>query len=177
MASTAVLTSQTEATGMVLIQAQHYNHLARTTNQAKQAEYKRWVESHTPDQIQEANSARRQLRRKYPTAKGKAAKWPAIHDERAVKLPLSAYQQFVSNRLNSGDFKNIPPVERMKLIAQEWNALNVSEKEVSQSTCHCRFIPNDPLFYRNTRICTPKTMIAVSRMKGDPQIKRQSGRN
>ncbi|KAK5120526.1 hypothetical protein LTR85_006181 [Meristemomyces frigidus] len=111
---------------------EHYNHLCHTSKEAAQAEYKRWVESHTPEQIQAANRARTTLRRKskaVETGKRKIGQWPAIHDERAVKRPLSAFAQFTTNRHASGDFKNITLPERSKLIAQEWKALSENEKD------------------------------------------------
>ena len=108
---------------------QHYNHLAHQATEAAQAEFKRWVESHTPEQIQLANRARNQLRRKLELKY--THKYSQIKDERAVKRPATAYIQFSVNRQASGDFKNIGVAERAKLIGQEWKALSESEKKVS----------------------------------------------
>ena len=79
-----------------------------------------------------ANRARSQLKRKLNTkATGKRTyAWTPIHDERAVKAPITNYFQFSINRQASGDFKNIPVSERAKLIGQEWKALSESEKQV-----------------------------------------------
>lgn len=106
---------------------QHYNHLLRTSREASQAEYKRWIESHTPEQIRLANLARIQLRRQFPTQK---SKWVELQDERRPKRPSTPYLVFSINRQASGDFANIKIGERAKLIAQEWKALSESEKSV-----------------------------------------------
>lgn len=110
----------------------HYNHLANAKKVESQAEYKKWVESHSADEIQRANNARASLRRKLEKElpKGKRSKWLPIHDERAVKRPLNRYAQFSTNRHASGDFKNISLAERGRLIAQEWKALSDQEKQV-----------------------------------------------
>jgi len=90
------------------------------------------VQEHTPEQIHEANRARKTLRRKLPVKKNRRSPWAAIQDERAAKAPLSSYVQFMINRTASGDFKNIRPTERVKLIGQEWHALSETEKNVSR---------------------------------------------
>ncbi|KAI7159692.1 hypothetical protein KC349_g3914 [Hortaea werneckii] len=109
-------------------EVEHYNHLAHTHREAKQAEYKRWVESHSVEEIRIANLARATLRRKAQLEKGQRTKWPAIQDERHVKRPMTAYFHFLTNRQASGDFRNIAIIERTKLIAQEWKALSEEEK-------------------------------------------------
>ncbi|KAI7337500.1 hypothetical protein KC354_g17620 [Hortaea werneckii] len=109
-------------------EVEHYNHLAHTHREAKQAEYKRWVESHSVEEIRIANLARATLRRKSQLEKGHRTKWPAIQDERHVKRPMTAYFHFLTNRQASGDFQNIAIIERTKLIAQEWKALSEGEK-------------------------------------------------
>jgi len=120
------------------VSVQHYNHLAHTNIEAKRAEFKHWVESHTPEEIAIANTARASLRRQEDRKKGRMSKFPAIHDERAVKRVISAYVQFNINRQASGDFKHIPMIERSKLISQEWKVLNEDEKRVCSPTL--RFI-------------------------------------
>lgn len=121
--------NSTTATANSLLQ--HYNHLGHQATDAAKADYKRFVESHTPEQIQLANRARHQLRRKL-NVKG-TSKYSQIKDERAVKRPASSFIQFSINRQASGDFRNIPVAERAKLIGQEWKALSESEKKVSSS--------------------------------------------
>lgn len=118
---------------------QHYNHLASQETEAARAEYKRWVESHSPEQIKQANRARNQLNKKFPPkpADGKHqrhAKFSQIQDERQPKQPMGSYILFAKNRQESGDFKNIAIPERAKLIGQEWRALTLAEKQVCGHT-------------------------------------------
>lgn len=101
--------------------------MARTANEAAAAEYKRWISSHSPNEIRLANLARAQLRRQYPTQKGK---WAELSDERRPKRPTTAYLNFGIDRQSSGDFANIKVTERSKLISQEWKALSQNEKDV-----------------------------------------------
>lgn len=110
--------------------SQHYNHVAHTAKDNGLAEYKRWVESHSVEEITIANTARRTLRRRFPSEKGTQKKWVAIQDERLVKKAVSPWVQFMVTRLSSPDFKHIVVNERMKLISQEWKALDESEKQV-----------------------------------------------
>ncbi|EME88870.1 uncharacterized protein MYCFIDRAFT_213435 [Pseudocercospora fijiensis CIRAD86] len=105
---------------------EHYNHLSHTKAAEQQATFKRWVESHTPTQIQKANEARAQLRRKLPSQKHK---WAKIPDERVPKRPTGSFAQFNTNRRHSGDFQGISLSDSTKLLAQEWKALSPSEKE------------------------------------------------
>ena len=51
------------------------------------------------------------------------------------------------NRTASGDFKHIRLAERMRLISQEWKALNEDEKEVRSAYCCLDYIraPTDDL--------------------------------
>ena len=43
---------------------------------------------------------------------------------------MVSYILFAKNRQESGDFKNIPVVERGRLIGKEWRALSSDEKQV-----------------------------------------------
>ncbi|KAH9870470.1 hypothetical protein IAQ61_005945 [Plenodomus lingam] len=110
---------------------EHYNHLAAERTAAKRAEYKAWVESHTPDQIRLANNARRLLRKKLVNKRksGHPARTEKLIDERVPKSPASAYIHFVTERFTSGDFKGIPVTEAAKLAANEWKALSAGEKQ------------------------------------------------
>jgi hypothetical protein len=106
--------------------------MAHTANEAENAKYKTWVESHDVNEIRIANLARAKLRRSLG-AKG-VKKWPAIKDERRVKQAGNAFVQFSVSRQASGDFKNILLGERAKLLGQEWKALSGEEKQVNDST-------------------------------------------
>lgn len=118
------------------------NHLAAERNEARAAEYKAWVESHTVDEIRIANNARRLLRKKIAERASLAGKAPSakrhhpantdhIPDDRRVKRPLTSYTFFFAERSSSSDFQGIAITEKAKLIAEEWKALSASEKQVS----------------------------------------------
>lgn len=111
---------------------QHYNHLARTQAERSQAEYKRYVESHSVDEIEAANRARLQLNRLYrkPDSNRTVAKYPLIKDERHVKRPVTGFLLFCIERQKSGDFAHIHSSERSKLVAQEWKVMSEDEKKV-----------------------------------------------
>ncbi|KAJ4367499.1 hypothetical protein N0V83_007082 [Neocucurbitaria cava] len=113
-------------------EVEHYNHLAIERNATRQAEYKAWITSHTPEQIRVANRARLLLRKKLVgTAKGK--KGPAhtakLHDDRHVKQAGNAYVKFFTERHASGDLKGISATDAAKLIGNEWKALSAGEKK------------------------------------------------
>ncbi|KAF3000154.1 hypothetical protein E8E13_005466 [Curvularia kusanoi] len=114
------------------------NHLAAERNEARAAEYKAWVESHTVDEIRIANNARRLLRKKLAERDSLAGKAPTarrpantdhIPDDRRVKRPLTSFTIFFAERSSSSDFKGIAVTEKAKLIAEEWKALSASEKQ------------------------------------------------
>ncbi|KXT03568.1 hypothetical protein AC578_10005 [Pseudocercospora eumusae] len=105
---------------------EYYNHLAHTKNEEQHAIFKRWVESHTPGEIQKANGARSQLRKMLPSQK---IKWAKIEDERVPKKPAGPFAVFTGSRRGSGDFKGIKMGDAAKLVAQEWKAMSSSEKE------------------------------------------------
>jgi hypothetical protein len=109
---------------------QHYNHLAHTAKDAALAEYKRWVESHSVEEIKAANSARRALRSREALPKNGKTKWLEIKDERRAKQPMTGYLFFLSSRHASGDFKGINVADRTKLMAQEWKSLTEEERSV-----------------------------------------------
>ena len=94
---------------------------------------KRWVESHSPAQIKEANRARTLLSKKLngdAKTNKRNARYKAIPDERLPKGPISSYMLFSMNRQASGDFRSIAIAERGKLIGKEWAALTADEKKV-----------------------------------------------
>lgn len=109
---------------------QHMNHLAHTAKDATRAEYKRWVDSRSFEEIQIANRARRALQRRETKPKGVRTKWPIIEDERQPKQNMTAYTFFVSSRAKSGDFQNMKIVDVAPLIGKEWAALSEDEKAV-----------------------------------------------
>lgn len=91
---------------------------------ANAASYRAWLESHTPAQLRNANSARRALRRL-----GK--KYPLLKDDRLVKQPLSSFFCFRRERVESGDLKHMSFAEQTDQVKSEWRSLTEAEKEVS----------------------------------------------
>lgn len=87
------------------------------------AAYKSWVETHTPQDVAEANRARARLRK----ARGKTIP-RAIRDERQPKKPQTSFALFTKARWASGDFAGQRPVEVAGRIGDEWKALSEPEK-------------------------------------------------
>ena len=111
---------------------QHYNHIAHTEAEKEQADYKRYVESHSVEEIEAANKARKTLRSKLKDRPSEVKKWKPIRDERSVKRPMTSFAHFCTSRHASGDFKHLRASEAAKLLGQEWKALSEGEKQV----CH-----------------------------------------
>lgn len=111
----------------------HYNHIANEKTSARRDEYVVWINSHTPEQIRQANTARTQLRKIYKDdiADNKSHKYTTrLHDDRTPKRVSSGFPIFVKARHDSGDLKGIKPTDAMTLIANEWRALSTGEKQV-----------------------------------------------
>ncbi|KAF1911909.1 hypothetical protein BDU57DRAFT_524011 [Ampelomyces quisqualis] len=120
---------------------EHYNHVANERTVAKRAEYKAWIESHTPEQIRLANNARTQLRFKLSGLgkTGYSVHTARLVDERQPKRPANAYAIFVSERFATGDFKGIEIGPAGKIIGEEWKALSASEKKKYDDTFAAKF--------------------------------------
>lgn len=97
--------------------------------------YERWLKSHTPLQIKEANLARRRLSKKT----GKNLR--QIDDSRLVKRPRTSYLIFLTERTSQGDFKHMAVKDIAVQVAEEWKGLTSSEKEVRWRQ---RFIESTP---------------------------------
>ncbi|KAI0586700.1 NHP6B Chromatin-associated protein containing the HMG domain [Pyrenophora tritici-repentis] len=112
---------------------EHYNHLANQKMAEKQAEFKAWLYSHTPDEIRIANNARAQLRKKLAgTQKKGVAYTKKLVDDRVPKQKPTSYLRFFLERHASGDFKSIKAADAAKLIGTEWKALSAAEKKKYQ---------------------------------------------
>lgn len=101
---------------------EHYNHIANGNKAVNASKYREWIQSFTPIQIKEANSARLSLRRR---TKGT---WIKLKDERLVKGLRSPYNLFYTHRYRSGDFAGMRAFEAAKLIGAEWRGLDASGK-------------------------------------------------
>lgn len=112
---------------------EHYNHLELQAKADNKAQYKRWVESHSPEQILKANAARRRLRHiltKDGQLKKGSSAYKAIVDDRQVKRPAGAYVLFSGERYESGDLKAISLSDSGKLVREEWKAMSQAERKV-----------------------------------------------
>ncbi|KAF1364817.1 hypothetical protein EJ07DRAFT_161798 [Lizonia empirigonia] len=110
---------------------ERWNQIANERNAVKAAEYKAWIESHTPEQIRVANNARARLRKLLPPLKkgGAHRNTRTLVDERRVKRPMNPWAFFFTERCPSSDFNGIAAPERTRLIAGEWKALDANEKK------------------------------------------------
>ncbi|OQD77657.1 hypothetical protein PENDEC_c002G02720 [Penicillium decumbens] len=95
----------------------------RATNKAN---YKAWVKSYTPNQIKDANGARRFLSRLLKK------RVPPIEDDRLVKRPKTAYFIFMLERKGGSDLKHKGGPELTRIIGEEWGKLTEYEKEAYQ---------------------------------------------
>ncbi|OTB08856.1 hypothetical protein M426DRAFT_18925 [Hypoxylon sp. CI-4A] len=103
--------------------------LSNTAEQNKlknAAQYKAWVESHTPVEINNAIKARMQLKRKYNIPTKATVK--TIHDGRLPKKPVTAFTLFTKARWASGDFKGRTVPEGSAEISREWKSLPDTER-------------------------------------------------
>ncbi|KAI1281033.1 hypothetical protein F5Y07DRAFT_316809 [Xylaria sp. FL0933] len=107
--------------------------LQRLKSKAEQAKasnevnYKAWLESHSPQEIYEANLARKNLKRKYNIPKGPVK---ILLDHRLPKRPSTAYALFTKARWASGDYSGENGLASKALaIAQEWKKLTPAERK------------------------------------------------
>lgn len=102
-------------------------------------EHKAWVESHTAEEIRDANFARIQLHKlaKITTEDGKKLSISSlplrvIKDERKPRR-TTPYLLFYQQRRTSEEFDGVPVTEAAKAIGIEWKALGEEEVQVSQA--------------------------------------------
>ncbi|KAI9816391.1 MAG: hypothetical protein M1832_005058 [Thelocarpon impressellum] len=107
------------------VELEHYNHLANQNKATTDEVRKKWIESFTPDQIREANNARRRLKRLL----NRPQSYHLIKDERQPKRALSPYVHFYLSRVESGDLKHMSVGDRSRLVRDEWKGLTDAEKQ------------------------------------------------
>ncbi|KAI1356506.1 hypothetical protein F5Y01DRAFT_79302 [Xylaria sp. FL0043] len=94
---------------------------------SNEVSYKAWLESHSPQEIYEANLARKTLKRKYNFPKGPVKILP---DHRLPKRPSTAYALFTKARWASGDYSGENGLaSKAPAIAQEWKKLTPAERK------------------------------------------------
>jgi hypothetical protein len=109
--------------------SQRANRIAHENQAKNEIAYKKWLESHTPVQIRDANNARNQLRAQ-AKAEGIKKTYQHIKDDRLVKQPLNAYGFFLKDRVASGDMAGMRVTEIGQLVGREWKALSAADKKV-----------------------------------------------
>ncbi|KAG0649936.1 Non-histone chromosomal 6 [Hyphodiscus hymeniophilus] len=133
---------------------EHYNHIANQNKEENQTAYKKFIESHKPEEIRLANNARHLLAKR--DGKKASSRLPALRDPRIPKLPSKAGIFFGADRWNSGDLKGLKIPEASRLIWNEWKELSPSERkpyEDQEAADKTRYIQEyktvfgrDPLF-------------------------------
>lgn len=111
-------------------QLEHYQRKAAEINAANQEAIRAWVNSHTTDEIRQANNARRRLRRMLAGVRksGPAHTCP-IADDRVPKRPTTPYLKFFITRYNAGVYNGLVPKEASKVASGEWKALSDAERQ------------------------------------------------
>lgn len=102
--------------------------------------YKKWVESHTIQDIAAANNARLMYRRKYAGAKEK--RLPRIVDQRVPSRPANAFCQFVKSQMTGVS----EVTTGVKDIAARWKSLSDADKKPYTDLAHA-----DLAKYQKTR--------------------------
>ncbi|KAI0008043.1 hypothetical protein F4779DRAFT_468936 [Xylariaceae sp. FL0662B] len=104
---------------------QRLESVAEGNKRTNAAAYKKWVESHTPEEVSRAINARRMLKKKfnYPVGQLKL-----IRDDRLPKKPATSFVLFTKARWASGDFAKTPVTQASKTIGQEWLKLPAEER-------------------------------------------------
>ncbi|KAI0817473.1 hypothetical protein GGR55DRAFT_20478 [Xylaria sp. FL0064] len=94
---------------------------------SNEVNYKAWLESHSPQEIYEANLARKTLKRKYNIPKGPVKTLP---DHRLPKRPSTPFALFTKARWASGDYSGESGLaSKAPAIAQEWKKLTPAERK------------------------------------------------
>lgn len=87
---------------------------------------KNWVDSHSAQEIREANLARQLLKRKYDIQVG-----PTIRDPRFPKPVMNGYAAYVKSRYHAPEYEGVSPTDRLIKIGQEWKKLSPEQRKVS----------------------------------------------
>jgi hypothetical protein len=93
--------------------------------------FKTWVESHSIAEIQQANAARRRLKREFNINSSPLK----LHDDRVPKRPASsAYAYFLKAKRTADQQSGMT-----KELGEEWNALPAAEKKPYQDLAAAEF--------------------------------------
>ncbi|KAF8252255.1 hypothetical protein K440DRAFT_393231 [Wilcoxina mikolae CBS 423.85] len=98
--------------------------IAQVKKDEARAAYRAFIESHTPDEIYKANSARRWLKAR----KVRGASTEPLVDHRLPKHPTTAFFHYMNSLRESGEMKgNVR--EESRAAGQKWKALSDEEKK------------------------------------------------
>ncbi|GAB1311282.1 hypothetical protein MFIFM68171_01492 [Madurella fahalii] len=101
---------------------------ARENKLTNEITIKAWIESYTPQEINDANVARKTLKRLYKVSAGHTIKDPRIPDQ-----PSPAFARYIKSRWNSSEFPGEQSVpEGMKKLIDEWRNLSDAERKPFQ---------------------------------------------
>ncbi|PQE21108.1 HMG box protein [Rutstroemia sp. NJR-2017a WRK4] len=107
------------------VEIERLTHTANENKASNEVALKKWIATHTPDEIRIANNARQALRK----LSGKNVP-RNIPDERQPRRPAHALLFFIKDRYASGDFANLKARESMGVIAAEWKELPAAQRKV-----------------------------------------------
>jgi predicted nucleic acid-binding Zn ribbon protein len=108
------------------------NHRASENKAKNEADYVKWVESFTPDQIRIANNARISIKKRLSASgiKFKQGSYSQIKDSRQPHPHIAATNIFIREKHATGDFKGIGFAEASAQLHREWKAMSEAEKKV-----------------------------------------------
>ncbi|KXX83028.1 hypothetical protein MMYC01_200521 [Madurella mycetomatis] len=100
---------------------------ARENKLSNEIALKSWVESHTPQEISDANVARKTLKRVYKIPAGHTIKDPRVPDK-----PSPAFGRYIKSRWASLERPGDMSVsDGMKKLLEEWRNLNDAERQIN----------------------------------------------
>ncbi|PLB43936.1 hypothetical protein P170DRAFT_514233 [Aspergillus steynii IBT 23096] len=102
--------------------------IAQSNREEDLAKYEKWVKSHSPVEIRNANRARRTLTRLLANGR-RTSRFNLLEDDRLVKRPKTPFVFYYQERTGAGDFKHMQLPDMMRLIREEYNGLTPSEKQ------------------------------------------------
>lgn len=100
--------------------SQRVDQIAQDNSAVNDANYKKWVLSHTVEEIHNANNARAHLARKFPNRKA----GHKIVDDRQPKRPTTAFAAFIKARTTGAS--GFTPLNELGAV---WKSLTDSDKK------------------------------------------------
>jgi len=91
---------------------------------ANEINLRNWIDSHTVQEIREANTARNLLKRRHSSPVKSH-----LPDARFPKARLTAYMAYVKSRYTTGEFEGLTSKDRLAKISTEWKALSPERRK------------------------------------------------